>query len=462
MGISDIYNLLPRSIQNLALSGYGAYQYRLRYQQILPELYAGAELHFDRPAQQVQAFQAKRFAELVKHAVEHVPYYRDLFARLAIDPSRITLENFRDYIPVLSKSEIVAEPYRFHSEFYKAHKDKALSLFTSGTSGSPMPISCTKEARAINYAFYRSLLKKYGGDIRERSATFAGRVLLNKSEKSEFWRKDYFNRTLYLSSYHITEATIPVYIEALEKWRPIYIDSYPSAISLIADYINRHALKINLPLKFILTSSETLTESQRDSIERAFGCPLVDHYGCSEMAVSASGDRAGLYRIDSLYSLVEFLPAELPGSYEVVCTGLLNFAMPLLRYNIGDVVDDVQLASENPFYGQRFGQVVGRQDDIIVTPEGRKIGRMDPAFKGMSGIRQAQIVQTDIDSLEVLVVLAESADTAYIEVELARNIRQRTSSVMKVSIRFVDKIPTNKAGKFKSVVSRLSPVLQAI
>ena len=346
MGMSEIYNLLPRGIQNLALSVYGAYQYRLRYKQVLPEPYAYPDLHSDRSGQQVLAFQAKRFSELVKHAAVHVPYYRDLFARLAIDPSQITLENFRTHIPALSKSEIVAEPHRFHSDFYK---EKALSLFTSGTSGSPMPISCTREARAINYAFYRSLLRKYGGDVRDRSATFAGRVLLNRSERSEFWRKDYFNQTLYLSSYHVTESTIPAYIEALERWRPVYIDSYPSAIGLIADYINHHQLKISLPLKFVLTSSETLTESQRDSIQRAFNCQLVDHYGCSEMAVSASGDQAGLYRIDSLYSLVEFLPAELPGSYELVCTGLLNFAMPLLRYKIGDVVDDVYVSPENPF-----------------------------------------------------------------------------------------------------------------
>ncbi len=458
MGISDIYNLLPRSAQNLALSVYGASQYRLRYGQVLPPPYGEANLHSGREVSQVQAFQAKRFAELVRHAALYVPYYRDLFKQLAIDPAGITLENFRDHIPVLSKAEIVAQPYRFHSDFYKG---KALSLFTSGTSGSPMPISCTKEARAINFAFYRSLLRKYGSDIRDRSATFAGRVLLNKSEKAEFWRKDHFNKTLYFSSYHVTEATIPAYIKALEEWQPLYIDSYPSAISLIADFINRHGLKINLPLRFILTSSETLSESQRDSIQRAFGCQIIDHYGCSEMAVSASSDRPGLYRVDSLYSLVEFLPTELPGSYDVVCTGLLNFAMPLLRYSIGDVVDDVQPGPGNNFYGQTFGQIVGRQDDMIVTPEGRTIGRMDPAFKGMSGIKQAQIIQTHIDALDVLVVLAEAADTAYIQRELAKNIQQRTSSVMKVSIIFVDSIATNRAGKFKSVVSRLPKVLRA-
>ena len=92
---------------------------------------------------------------------------------------------------------------------------------------------------------------------------------------------------------------------------------------------------------------------------------------------------------------------------------------------------------------------------MIVTPEGRKIGRMDPAFKGMSGIKQAQIVQTSIDSIEVLVVLSEVADLDRLEPELIKNIRQRTSSVMNVSVRAVESIPVGKSGKFKSVVSRL-------
>lgn len=457
---------MPRSLQNMALTFYGYKQHGVRFGQKLPPPYDRADLHGDMEYAEVRRWQEQRFAELVTHAGTYVPHYRDLFKTLGVGPGDINLANFRDVLPVLTKAEIVAAPARFHST--QIARD-GMSLFTSGTSGSPMPIRCTAEARAINYAFYRSLLLQHGCDIRDRSATFAGRVLLGDTENSVFYRKDFYNNTLYLSSYHINERSIDQYIRALEQWQPRYIDSYPSAIALVADHINRNGIEHTLKLAFVLTSSETLTRQQRESIATAFGCTVVDHYGCTEMAVSAATafppagvtadahDESRRYRIDSLYSLVEFTPMADATSHSLVCTGLLNTAMPLIRYAIGDVVHGAAEISATPFYRQTFSEIVGREDDIIVTSDGRKIGRMDPVFKGLTGIAQAQIVQRAPADIEVLVVPAADADRSDVTAKLITGIKQRTSSDMSVSVRFVESIPLSKSGKFKSVVSMVSP-----
>jgi phenylacetate-CoA ligase len=460
MDINSLYKVLPRSLQNAALTFYGYKQHGIRFGQKLPSPYDGSDLHGDMPYADVRHWQERRFAELVTHAGTYVPHYRDLFERLGAAPADITLDNFRTVLPVLTKAEIVADPVRFHSTATGAN---ALSLFTSGTSGSPMPIRCTALARAINYAFYRSLLHKHGCAVRDRSATFAGRILLGEKERSVFYRKDFYNNTLYLSSYHIKESSIEQYIRALEQWQPRYIDSYPSAIALLADHINRNAIRHTLKLAFVLTSSETLTRQQRESIAKAFDCTVVDHYGSSEMAASASCSWKGgagevdRYRIDSLYALVEFMPVEADtDSHSLVCTGLLNTAMPLLRYAIGDVVHGAAEISATPFYRQTFTEIVGREDDIIVTRDGRKIGRMDPVFKGLTGISQAQIVQRSVTAIEVVVVPAANADHNEVTAKLINGVRQRTGSDMDVSVRFVDSIPLGKSGKFKSVVSMVS------
>jgi phenylacetate-CoA ligase len=451
--INSIYKAMPRSLQNVALTFYGYKQYGIRYGQRLPAPYDRTDLHGDMAYADVRKWQEQRFADLVAHAAAHVPHYRDLFKTLGLAPADIDLENFRSVLPVLTKEQIVAEPTRFHSTL--AQRD-SISLFTSGTSGSPMPIRCTAEARAINYAFYRSLLLKHGCDVRDRSATFGGRVLLGKNERSDFFRKDFYNNTLYLSSYHINDRSMGDYIRALEQWQPRYIDSYPSAVALLADYINTHGIEHSLKLAFVLTSSETLTEHQRHSIAKAFDCVVVDHYGCSEMAVSASSSEAGRYQLDSLYALVEFTPVENSESHSLVCTGLLNFAMPLLRYAIGDVVLGAAEISATPFYRQTFTAALGREDDIVVTSDGRKIGRLDPVFKGLTGISQAQIVQKTTSSIEVLVVPAAGADYTDVTDKLINGLRQRTSSDMDVSVSFVESIPLSKSGKFKSVVSMVS------
>lgn len=454
MDVNALYRSLPRPLQDAALTYYGYRQYGVRYKSELPERYGAQQLSQDLPFAANRALQEERFAALIKHAAQYVPHYRDLFRAQNIDPLTLTLENFSRRLPVLNKAELIAAPQRFHSEYFARN---ALPLFTSGTSGSPLPVSCAAEARAINYAFYRALLLRHGSDVRERSATFAGRLLVAENERNVFWRKDFYNGTLYLSSYHITESTLPGYIQALRRWQPVYIDSYPSAIALVADYINRHRIDHGLRLKFVLTSSETLTEQARDSISSAFQCPVVDQYGCTEMAVWASGNSDGRYAVDGRYALVEFVPQ--PGtadSHAVICTGLLNFAMPLIRYDIGDRVAGALSPDSTPFYGQTFGSVLGRQDDMIVTSDGRNIGRMDPAFKGLHGIKQAQIVQHTPTQIEVLVVPGEAADHNLVASQLKTNIRERTSPDMDVTVRFVEGIALTKSGKFKSVISRVS------
>jgi phenylacetate-CoA ligase len=453
MDMSALYRLLPRPLQNAALTAFGYRQHLVRYGQSLPVHYGAQELLRTAPYGDVRAVQESRFRALIEHAARYVPHYRDLFRRQGIDPTALTIDNFSQYLPILSKAELVAAPHRFQSEHFS---NRAISLFTSGTSGSPLPVICAPEARAMNYAFYRAMLLRHGGDVRDRSATLAGRLLVGKNERHSFVRKDFYNRTLYLSSYHLNDATLPGYIRALQQWRPIYIDSYPSAIAVIADYINRKSINHGLGLKFVLTSSETLTEHDRNNITKAFHCPVVDQYGCTEMAVWASGDAAVGYDVDSLYSLVEFSPAADTEGHSIICTGLLNFAMPLIRYDIGDQVAGVQTVESQPFYGQKFRTILGRQDDMIVTSDGRRIGRMDPAFKGLSGIVKAQIIQNTLTDIEVLTVPDRGADRGDVIAKLVANIRDRTSSDMNVSVRFVEDIPLTKSGKFKSVISRVS------
>jgi len=451
--IQNLYLKLPRSLQNVAITAYGIKEFNTRYGNPLSVPFDSIASHQSLSPDQLHALQNARLQRIVRYAAENVRYYQQLFQRKGIDPGEVSIDNFRTLIPVLEKAEVVANPASFVST--RLPPD-ILRLFTSGTSGSPMPIVCLREARAINYAFFRKMLLQHGCDVRDRSATFAGRVLFLPHETQVFWRKDYFANTLLMSSYHLTDSSIPLYIAALEAWQPKYIDSYPSAIGEVARYICERGLKPKLNLSFVLTSSETLSESHSDFIKRAFGCHVLDHYGCTEMAVSAH-TRAddGRYSLESLYSLVEFEPEAMADTASLICTGLLNMAMPLLRYRIGDTVSDPQIGRVHPFIDQSFERVIGRQDDMIVTPDGRRIGRLDPVFKGLTGIKQAQIIQTDTATLEVLLVSMEAVDKDAVVSLLTENLLSRTNRDMKIAIKFVDSIALTKSGKFKSVISRL-------
>jgi len=139
---------------------------------------------------------------------------------------------------------------------------------------------------------------------------------------------------------------------------------------------------------------------------------------------------------------------------EFVCTGLLNDAMPLIRYRTGDMV---VLTEEPCRCGRPFPileRVEGRCDDMIVLPNGRRIGRMDPAFKAEFPIREAQIVQTETDKLVVRIVPTDRY-REYDGENIKHAILSRLEYEIDVEIAPVPSIPRTSSGKFQAVISQI-------
>ena len=363
--ISKIYLNSPRVIQNIALSAYGFYTYKQRFGKAIADEFKASDSPFQFEEVLVDKYHHERLQLLVNYSYKFVPYYRKLFASLSIQPQDITLENYSQLIPILTKQELIKHQQEFYSN--EPRKD-FLWLNTSGTSGSPMRIKADTMARQINYYFYNQLLTKLGSDYRHRSTTFAGRILFN-NKSSKYDRYDFFNNTQYLSSYFISADTCKNYIDALNSWRPEFIDSYPSAIFELQRLARLKNVRLEFKPKFILTSSETLSTKNKNAIEEYFNCNIVDHYGCTEMAISAYSNGSKYY-INPYQSFVE-LVKNIDNIFSVVTTGLINFSMPLLRYEIGD-----NIICDEPSNPYVFNSVLGRADDVIVTPEGKMIGRL--------------------------------------------------------------------------------------
>jgi phenylacetate-CoA ligase len=140
----------------------------------------------------------------------------------------------------------------------------------------------------------------------------------------------------------------------------------------------------------------------------------------------------------------------------MICTGLLNDDMPLIRYRVGDrgaLDDDVSCpcGREMPL----VRGIDGRSDDLLYTSDGRTIGRMDPVFKARLPVREAQIVQETFELVRVRYVPAEGFDAAD-GVELARRIRERLGDI-EVELCRVEEIPRTSNGKFRAVICNLKP-----
>lgn len=396
--------------------------------------------------------------DFLKSAMNDVPFYRSRIERHYLDDFQNEgLEEFLIQFPILEKSVIRDDPKSIISD--KFYGD-LISVSTSGSTGTPLKVQMDFDSRQINYAFFHKFLEAVGVSEFERSATFAGRVLVpSKQKKPPFWRFNKAMNTLLLSSYHIAEESFRGYIKALENWNPRYIDSYPSAVYELAVLLHNNNYKPTMNLKAIITSSETLFPYQREMIEEVFRCPVYDYYGCAEQSVLAfqTPSSNGDYIVPSQYCLVEVLDEDYepvrPGeSGQVVCTNLFNAAAPIIRYAIGDHAVVGEYFSESRFV-RRLSKVEGRVDDVIITPDGRRVGRLDPIFKGVDGISEAQIVQERLDFLKVNVVALN--EQAVNETKLREMLRERLGNDIKIEFDYMQSIPRTKSGKFRSVLSKI-------
>jgi len=257
----------------------------------------------------------------------------------------------------------------------------------------------------------------------------------------------------------MSPSTIGYYVEKLLELKPHFIDAYPSSIFTLATYLKENSISGIYP-KAIITSSETLLDHQRELIEEVFRCPVFDQYGCAEQVVFASQCEEGTYHLHPEFSIVEFLREDctkaLPGEpSRLICTGFTNRAMPLIRYDIGDTAI---LSDKRCPCGRNFPvleMILGRVDDLIVTPDGRRIGRLDPIFKGLRLVREAQVIQKDYTTICVRIVPSENFNRKEADF-ITWEMKKRIGIGACVEIEVVENIPRSSGGKFRAVVSNIS------
>ncbi|HKR09488.1 MAG TPA: hypothetical protein VJS39_09885 [Gemmatimonadaceae bacterium] len=443
------YARVPVWTQNLLLSAYGLHLRRLRYgptgRHTLQWLRSSQWLD----AEKLKQLQLEELTRVVTAAATDVEFYR----RRGMQPIEFTsFEQLRE-IPLLTKEDVQGAGRELISD---RHRSGRLSeVHTGGTTGKPLAIYCDAETLQRNYAFFTRFKEWAGVFGAARIATFAGRTLVPEAGKAPYWRRNRAANTMLFSSYHIGPNTLPYYVDTLATFKPDLIDTYPSSIEPIARHLIDNGIT-NIRPRAVITSSETLFPAVRSLIEQAFGCPVFDHYGSAEMAALVTQCEAGTYHVVPEFGVVEILDNGVPVGVgergEIVATGFINPVMPLLRYATGDYAVRGEDACRCGRAGPTIASIEGRMDDVVVTPEGNLVGRLDPIFKAVSSLYETRIVQDAADHLRVeTVVRGELAHDQ--ERELERQLRARVGPTMRISIVRVPSIERTARGKLRTVVN---------
>ena len=452
MSLLDWYYRLPVALQDTATTIYGAKLMWMRSgaerRRTLAELRSTQRRS---PAEGEKA-QLAAFNRLIMHAVATVPFYQ---ARRSVYPLIRHLTDATS-LPILDKEGIrQAGPAMVSTDA----PSRTYTIHTGGTTGTPLSIYCDGTALQRNYAFFDRLREWAGIGKRGRVATFAGRPIAPPAASAPpYWRRNRLNRAVLFSSYHISLATIPDYLQGLSRFNPDLIDSYPSSLAPIARYMLAHDHPAVRP-RAIITSSETLSPEDRDAIESAFQCQVFDQYGAAEMVAFVAQCEHRRYHVNTEYGLLEVLvngrPAEPGESGDLVATGFGNPVMPLIRYATGDRA----VRGTGPCPCGRtlptLERIEGRRDDVIRTPDGRLIGRLDPIFKAVSSLFETQIIQDRPDHVRVEIVATPQFGEAE-AASLLRELSLRLGPSMKISLTKVPQIDRTRSGKLRSVINLVS------
>src|SRR5690606_23280521 len=145
---------------------------------------------------------------LIRHAVTNVPFYREWAKQERITVGDLNHRSDLTAFPVLRKDKIRANVQALLSESAAA-TGKLIKLQTSGTTGSPLDIYCSREERIHHYAFFSRLRWWFGLKPRSRRATFLGRIImLPEHRHPPFWRHDIAQNNLIMSAYHLSEENL--------------------------------------------------------------------------------------------------------------------------------------------------------------------------------------------------------------------------------------------------------------
>jgi phenylacetate-CoA ligase len=267
-----------------------------------------------------------------------------------------------------------------------------------------------------------------------------------------------------LSSPHLSAATLPWYLDALERFRPDILWVYPTMGASLVRLTEAAGAALRIPV--VLASSERLDPRVRAAMETNWGAAVVDYYGLAERVAFSASAVADRHLFDPSYGRVELLEVR-DGAVEnghrevaIVATGYWNAALPLVRYDTGDralvPADATDSDLDEIALGLRpFAGIAGRGDDFIYAPDGRRLSGMNHLPREVANLLQMQIVQREHDGIDIHALVRAGfgpADIARIEA----NARAKIPPSMTVRIAVVDRLAQTPSGKTPFVIHRIA------
>ena len=404
----------------------------------------------------VSAIQKARLTELLLHCKQHVPAYRDILPsaeQIKADPYRV----LKEQTPILTKRIFQRNADQYLADNVPA--EQRIANCTGGSTGEPIHFYMTRhQVESYEAARWRGL-SWYGISQGSRSVMVWGNPL-ELSKQKQFanrMRERLLKNRCILSAYQLSNENLRDYVQFLKRYKPEYIYGYATILTAFAQMIEQQHYTIDVPLKAVVSTSETLESWQVELLQRVFHCPVANEYGARDAGILGYTCPKGNVHITAENCIIEVLdpithqplPAGARGVLAI--TDLTNRVQPRLRYLLGDIgilsADQCPCGRHLPL----LAHIEGREDDLLIghngaLVHGNVIGQM---LRPLPGIYAFQFRQHTPKQATLSIIKAPDGevDEALIRAKIGKALPDTA-----IEIEYVSQIPTTASGKTRYAI----------
>ncbi|OGQ96335.1 MAG: hypothetical protein A2521_10815 [Deltaproteobacteria bacterium RIFOXYD12_FULL_57_12] len=418
------------------------------------------------PLAKTTGHQFRQLHALLAHAVQTVPYYRDRCRGItpALD-SETDSEQWRR-IPLLKRPDVQQHEQALASAQIPETHGKTHTLHTSGSTGRPVRVQGT---RLTDFFWQVFTLREHLWQRRD----FAGRLAAirfvpdNKAGYPGVAAQSWGPATSVMNgtgpAFLLNSATdISQQAAWLLDKNPDYLLSYPSNLAALATHFLKSGQQLSR-LRQVRTMGEVLAADFRALCRQAWNVPVADVYSAQELGSIAlqCPEHEENYHVQSENLLVEVLddanePCRPGETGRVVVTTLHNYAMPLIRYEVGDYAE----VGEACPCGRGLPvlrRILGRVRNLLTMPNGEKqwpyMGIMK--FTEIAPVKQFQMIQRSLEHIELRLAVDRPLNNDE-EEKLTELVQRALSHPFRITFSYLPEIPRSPSGKFEDFVSEVT------
>ncbi|MDA1235342.1 MAG: AMP-binding protein [Acidobacteria bacterium] len=402
-----------------------------------------------RGRQHIRNYQLQALQRLIRHAADQVPYYRQAFESAQVGPADLRSLDALAHFPISSKSDLQRAPLAsrfaagFNVENCRVHE-------TSGSTGERLLIARTptEELRLFGLRLRSQILNVL--------RPWHRRFIIGASPRKLAAHKLGVFRT---SGVDLSLSPKEM-LDKAELHRPHIIKGPPGALELLLEEDPQRLTALSL--EFILSGAEQLPGGLRDRLEECCACRVIDSYGAVECNLIAWECRhCGMYHTCDDSVIVEVLNGDrpaLPGQEgDVIVTALHSYAMPFIRYRIGD---RVRLPASSSSCSIPFGvihKIQGRSVDYLRFPGNIAVSpyQIMDQLDAIPEVSRYHVLQDETHSVRVTFEAAGTHDPS-IEHRVRDSLKQVLPADVFIESRRVDRIDSRSATKRRFVQSRIT------